>query len=159
MRRLTLLALIFGLWSCGGSSEDAEELKKYVESMKQLDSLNRQVQEAIARVDEPTVEMSKTDLDAARRLVGTYIDAVKNVGKPEYNDLRLAYESYLRKLELAQEQAVDTGRELTRERGNVAIALREIEKLTKRHYKSGIDLLWGRQKLEGEQPLKWPSSN
>ena len=156
MRRLAVLALVLTVWGCGGGQEDADDLKKYVNAMKKMDGYNKQVKDTITNLDEPSYEITKADLDKARRLVDTYVDEVRKVEQPAYRELRRAYDNYLRKLELAAEQAVDTGRELRRERGNVAIALREIENLTKRHYKSGVDLLWGRQNMGGEMPLQWP---
>ena len=51
--------------------------------------------------------------------------------------------------------AADQGRVLKRERGNVAIGVRHIEKLTKLHY-GAIDLLWTRQKIVDPFFLEWP---
>ena len=159
MRRLTILALVLAVWSCGGDQEKADELRKYASSMKQLESLNKQVAETLTRLNEPSYKISKEDLDTARRLVDSYVAAIEKVERPTWSQLRRVYDNYLTKLKEAQNIAVDTGRELGRERGNVGIALREIEKTTKRHYKSGIDLLWGRQNIVEEMPLKWPKTD
>lgn len=156
MRRLTILALVLAVWSCGSGQEEADELKKYASSMQQLDSLNKQVAETLTHLNEPSLEVSEADLEAARRLCAAYAAEVEKIERPTWSQLRRVYDNYLVKLKEAQEKAADTGRPLKQERGNVAIALGQIEKVTKRHYKSGIDLLWGRQKITDEMPLKWP---
>ncbi|NKB67641.1 MAG: hypothetical protein GKR89_11300 [Candidatus Latescibacteria bacterium] len=157
LRILSAGALALGLVACGGTSEEAIELKAYAEAMKGMDSLNRQIQQAAARMDEPSIEVTSSDLEAGRQLVASYIAALKKIPQPEDSDLRRAYDNYVVKVEQATELAADSGRELKQERGNIAIALRHIEKMTRRHYKSAVDLLWLRQKVEGEMPLAWPA--
>ena len=156
LRRLAVSVLVLVLWGCGGNEEEAEELKAYVAKMQQLEQYTRQISDYISRLDDPSIKITRADLDTARKLINDYIAAVEQIGSPEYDDLRRAYNNYLRKIAQAKDLAVDTGRELKRERGNVAIALRHIEKMTKQHYQSAIDLLWTRQRLPGEMPLKWP---
>ena len=72
-----------------------------------------------------------------------------------YRPLRLAYTTHLRQIEQATELAANKGNELRRERGNVAIGVRHIEKSTKMHF-NAIDVLWLRQKVTDPFPLAWP---
>ena len=156
LRRLAVFALILGLGGCGGVNEEAEELKVYVAKMQELESYTKKISDSIALLDEPSVQISIADLAAGRVLIDDYIAAVEKFALPEYDDLRRAYNNYVRKVNQAKELAADSGRELKAERGNVAIALRHIEKMTDQHFNSGVDLLWVRQKMPGEMPLKWP---
>ena len=156
LRILSVGALALGLVACGGVSEEAKELQAYAKVMEGMDSLNRQVQEAAIHMDEPSIEVTRSDLEAGRQLVASYLAALKEVEQPTYSSLRRAYDNYVTKVEQAIGLAADSGRELKQERGNIAIALRHIEKMTRRHYKSAVDLLWLRQKIEVEMPLKWP---
>ncbi len=156
LRRLAVFAMVLGLGGCGGVNEEAIELKAYVAKMQELESHTKKIRDSIARLDEPSVQISIADLAAGRRLVDDYIAAVEKIEFPEYDDLRRAFNNYLRKIKQAKDLAADSGRELKGERGNVAIALRHIEKMTTQHFNSGIDLLWVRQHMEDEMPLKWP---
>jgi len=156
LRRLAILALILGLGGCGGRNEEAEELKAYVKKMQTLESHIQKINDYIIRMDSPSIQISVADLAMGRKAIDDYIAAVEQIETPTYDDLRRAYDNYLRKIMQAKGLAVDTGRELKRERGNVAIALRHIEKMTRQHYKSAIDLLWVRQDIPDEMPLKWP---
>lgn len=156
LQRLAVFALILGLGGCGGVNEEAVELKAYVVKMQQLESYTKKISASIARLDEPSIQISVADLAAGRKLIDDYIAAVEKFALPEYDDLRRAYNNYLRKITQAKELAADSGRELKGERGNVAIALRHIEKMTVQHFNSAIDLLWVRQDMTDEMPLKWP---
>jgi hypothetical protein len=153
--RLALI-LIFVLGGCGGGNEDAEELKAYVVKMQEFESSTQQIRKYITRLDDRGVQISVADLAAGRKLIDEYCAAIGTIPPPNYDDLRRAFNNYVAKIEQAKELAANSGRDLSRERGNVAIGLRHIEKMTIQHYNSAIDLLWLRQKLPDEMPLKWP---
>jgi len=153
--RLALILMLV-LGGCGGGTEDADELKAYVVKMQQFESSTKKIRDYITRLDDRGVQISVADLAAGRNLIDEYCAAVSAIEPPIYDDLRRAYNNYVAKIEQAKELAADSGRDLSRERGNVAIGLRHIEKMTIQHYGSAIDLLWLRQKLPDEMPLKWP---
>jgi len=153
--RLALI-LVLVLGGCGGGNEEAEELKAYVVKMQQFESSTKKIRDYITRLDDHAIQISVADLAAGRNLIDDYCAAVGKIPPPEYDDLRRAFNNYLAKIEQAKELAADSGRELKRERGNVAIGLRHIEKMTIQHYASAIDLLWLRQKIPEKMPLKWP---
>jgi len=153
--RLALI-LVLVLGGCGGGNEDAEELKAYAVKMQGLESFTQKISDMITRLDSPSIQISVADLAAGRKLIDDYCAAVGEIGEINYDELRRAYNNYAAKIEQAKELAADSGRDLKRERGNVSIGLRHIEKMTIQHYGSAIDLLWLRQKLPGEMPLKWP---
>jgi len=153
--RLALI-LVFVLGGCGGGNEDAEELKAYVAKMQQFEGSSQKIRDHITQMDDHAIQISVADLAAGRKLIDEYCAAIGKIEAPNYDDLRRAFNNYAAKIEQAKELAADSGRDLRRERGNVAIGLRHIEKMTIQHYGSAIDLLWLRQKLPGEMPLKWP---
>jgi spore cortex formation protein SpoVR/YcgB (stage V sporulation) len=156
LRKLALVALAIGLCGCG---EDAErqELLDYVDKMKAFDPDNRRVVDFIRRLDDPSIEITAADLEAARRLIDEYIQQVQAIPSLDidFRELRVIHDLYGRKLAEAKAQAQDSGRELKRERGNVAIGMRHVEKMTDQHYKA-IDVLWLRKDFKEALPLKWP---
>jgi hypothetical protein len=156
LRKVAIFSLAIGFFGCGGGDKEALELQSYVDKIKALDGLNQKIASESTRINEPSIEITATDLVAARALISQYMVELGKIGDIEYNSLRRSYDSYLRKVEQATELAADSGRELKRERGNVVIGLRHIEKVTIMHYQSAIDLLWTRQKIESTMPLKWP---
>ncbi len=156
LRKLAICAFVFALGGCGGD-EEAAELKAHVAKLQQLDGLNRQVAEFITRLDQPSYEITAEDLEKARALINRYIAEIEKIPSVdiEYRELRVAHRTYGRKLAEAKTQATDSGRELKRERINVAIGMRYIEKMTELNYKA-IDVLWLRTDQPEEFPLKWP---
>jgi hypothetical protein len=157
LRSLTLCALALVLGGCGGGDEERVELKVYVDSMAAIDAMNRQVAGSSVDLDSPSHEITAADLAAARALVGRYLDEVQKQEGVDiaYRELRQAHNSYTRKLEQARELVADSGRELRRERGNVAIGMRHIEKMTRLHYRN-LDVLWLRTQQQGDFTLVWP---
>lgn len=155
-RKLAICTLVFALGGCGGD-EEAAELKAHVTKLQQFDGLNRQVAEFIARLDDPSYEIAESDLVDARGLIDRYVAEIGKIPSIdiEYRELRVAHDLYGRKLAEAKNQAADSGRELKRERGNVAIGMRYIRQMTELNYKA-IDVLWFRKDQPEEFPLKWP---
>ncbi len=156
-RTLTLCLLALLLGGCGDGSEERAELKRYVERMGGLQEMNRQIVAAIVRLDQSAEEISAEELQAARELIRRYVARVQEIKSVDisYRELRVAHDLYSRTLAQANELAVDTGRELRRERGNVAIAARHVEKVTRQHYKA-LDVLWLRTDQQEPFPLTWP---
>ena len=160
LRALIVASVAVGFLGCGGGTEEADELRKYVDSLKGFEEMNRQVSDHITLLDSPSIDVTAADLQKGRDLVDNYIaELAKLDGEFVSTELRRAFQNYYRKVQQAKELGADSGRDIKRERGNVAIALRHIEKYTKSHYAAGVDLLWGRMKIEGEMPLKWPAQS
>ena len=156
LRKVAIFSLVVGFWGCGGGNEEALELQSYVDKIKTMEGLNQKIANEAKRLNEPSIEITVADLVSARAMISQYIAELAKIGDIEYSDLRRSYDNYLRKVEQATELAADSNRELKRERGNVVIALRHIEKMSIQHYNAAIDLLWTRQKMDGPMPLKWP---
>ncbi|MEW6749923.1 MAG: hypothetical protein AB1505_02980 [Candidatus Latescibacterota bacterium] len=154
---LAAVGLVFAVAACGGGERDARELREYVARMRQADPLNQRVAELSLRLDQPANEITAEDLVQARELVERYIAEMEEASGSHigYQELRIVHDLYLRKLAEARDLAADTGRDLRRERGNVAIALRHIEKLTRQHHKA-LDVLWLRTDQPTALALQWP---
>ena len=158
VRTIAICALLFALMGCDGSSQRVAEIRAYVEKIQQLDALNQRVDEFITRLDQTgEYEITEADLHEARRLIVNYVAEIQKIPSSDIvsRELRVTHDLYGRKLAEANNLAVDSGRELRRERGNVAIAMRHLEKMTKQHYQA-IDVLWLRANQPDELPLKWP---
>lgn len=156
LKVLAVTALAVGLVGCGNDAEK-QDLIKYVNTLKGFDGKNREVIRQIEILDDPSKDVTAADLQQARQLIADYIGELKKIDpvQMEYRPLRLAYTTHLRQIEQATELAADKGNDLRRERGNVAIGVRHIEKSTKLHF-NAVDVLWLRQKVEDPFPLAWP---
>jgi hypothetical protein len=156
LKTLAVAVLTVGLVGCGGD-EDRLELVSYVNNMKQLDDKHREITQRIEILDDPSNEITASDLQEARQIIDSYIAEIEKTDPTEmkYRPLRIAYTSHFKKLTQAAELAKDQGKELRRERGNVAIGVRHIEKTTRLHF-TALDVLWLRQKVKEPFPLKWP---
>ncbi|MFT5085914.1 MAG: hypothetical protein ACI906_000324 [Candidatus Latescibacterota bacterium] len=156
LKALAVVALAVGLIGCGGEEEKLD-LIKYVNTLKGFDSKHDEIIRQIELLDDPSREVTEADLQNARQLIADYVAELEKVDPVEmvYRPLRLAYTTHLRQIEQATELAANKGNELRRERGNVAIGVRHIEKSTKMHF-NAIDVLWLRQKVTDPFPLAWP---
>ncbi len=156
LKTLAVAVLIMGFMGCGEDVEK-QDLLNYVNTMKGFEGKNREVISQIELLDDPSRDVTVADLQNARQLIADYIGDLKKVDpvKMEYRPLRLAYTTHLRQIEQATELAADKGNDLRRERGNVAIGVRHIEKSTKLHF-NAVDVLWLRKKVETPFPLMWP---
>lgn len=158
-RKLAVLVLAVGLVACGGEETERQILLDYVGQMQKLDGKNKQIVETIEHLRKPLSEISEQDLAKARRLINDYVTELKELVPDDldYKELRLAHNLYVTKVADAIPLSGDKGRELRREKSNVDIGVRHIEKFTKRHYKA-VDILWLQRKLADPYPLVWPSS-
>ncbi len=156
LKTLAVAVLTVGLVGCGGDEEKLE-LVAYVNMLKQLDGKHSEIVAQIDILDDPSNEITAADLQKARQMISNYVAELEKVDSTDmiYRPLRIAYTSHFKKLEQAAELAKDQGKELRRERGNVAIGVRHIEKTTDLHF-TALDVLWLRQKIEDPFPLKWP---
>lgn len=158
-RKLAVLVLAVGLVACGSEEAERQILIDYVEQMQKLDNKNRQIVKTIEHLRKPLSEIAEPDLAKARRLINDYVTELKGLVPDDldYKELRLAHNLYVTKVAEAIPLSGDKGRELRREKSNVDIGVRHIEKLTKRHYKA-VDILWLQRKLTYPYPLAWPSN-
>jgi len=156
LKVLAVVALAVGLMGCGGEGEKLD-LIKYVNTLKGFDSKHHEIIRQIEFLDDPSRDVTEADLQNARQLIDDYIAELKKIDPVEmvYRPLRLAYTTHLRQIEQASELAINKGNDLRRERGNVAIGVRHIEKSTKLHF-NAVDVLWLRQKIQDPFPLAWP---
>ena len=156
LRSVTMLVLAIGLMACGGN-ENQLELISYVKKLKEFDDKNREILKQIEILDDPSIDVSAEDLQEVREMVATYIADLEKIDpvEMEYRALRLAYTTHMRQVSQANELSSDKGNELRRERGNVAIGVRHIEKFTKLHF-NAVDVLWLREEVVEPFPLAWP---
>ena len=155
-RKLAVLVLVtVALVGCGTEEEDKQILIDYVTKLKELDAKNRQVVETIEHLRKPISEISEGDLAKARQLINEYVAKLQAFPRDlTYRELRVTHNLYVDKVAQAIELSGDKGREMRREKSNVDIGVRHIEKFTKRHH-NGMNVLWDRHKLP-DFPLEWP---
>jgi hypothetical protein len=153
---LSFVVLVIGVNGCGKDEEERKELVGYVEKLAVLGASNDKVIKWIETLDDPSFQMQPEDLQNARDLIAEYVEKLGEIDPTQmsYRELRVTHNLYLTKMTDAIRLAADQDRVLKRERGNVAIGVRHIEKLTKLHY-GAIDLLWTRQKIVEPLPLDW----
>tara|TARA_B100000902_G_scaffold57687_1_gene64611 strand:- start:1201 stop:1686 length:486 start_codon:yes stop_codon:yes gene_type:complete len=153
---LSFVVLVIVVSGCGKGEEERKELEDYVEKLEVLGDSNGNVVKWIETLDDPSFQMEPEDLQQARDLIAEYVGKLGEIDPTQmsYRELRVTHNLYLTKMQDAIRLAADQGRELKRERGNVAIGVRHIEKLTKLHY-GAIDLLWTRQKIGEPLSLDW----
>ena len=155
LRKLAVVALTVGLVGCGTEEEDKQILIDYVTKLKELDDKNRQVVATIEHLRKPISEISEGDLAKARQLINEYVAELHTFPRDlTYRELRVTHNLYVDKVAQAIELSGDKGREMRREKSNVDIGVRHIEKFTKRHH-NGMNVLWDRHKLP-DFPLEWP---
>ena len=154
-RKLAVLTLALGLVGCGTEEEDKRILIEYVTKLKKLDDKNRQIVDTIEHLRKPLSEISEADLVKARQLINDYVAQLQTFPRDlTYRELRVTHNLYVDKASQAIELSGDKGREMRREKSNVDIGVRHIEKFTKRHH-NGMSVLWDRHKLP-DFPLEWP---
>lgn len=155
LRKLAVLALAVGLGGCGTEEEDKQVLVEYVAQLKQFDQKNARIVVIIEHLREPLSEISVEDLAEARQIINEYVAQLKTLPRDlPYRELRVTHNLYVDKVSLAIELSGDKGREMRREKSNVDIGVRHIEKFTKRHH-NGMLVLWERHKMP-DFPLVWP---
>ncbi len=154
-RIMAVLALAVGLVGCGTEEEDKRILIEYVTKLKGLDGKNRQIVDTIEHLRKPISEISEGDLAKARQLINDYVAELQAFPRDlTYRELRVTHNLYVDKVSQSIELSGDKGREMRREKSNVDIGVRHIEKFTKRHH-NGMNVLWDRHNLP-DFPLEWP---
>ena len=156
LRNLTILALVVGLSACSTENEDKEMLVQYINTMTKLADKNEQIVESIKHLRKPMDQISEQDLAEARALINSYVSDVQTMFPRDlsYRELRVTHNLYVDKVSQSVDLAGDKGREMRREKSNVAIGVKHIARFTGRHY-NGMLVLWERHKLT-DFPLEWP---
>ena len=156
LRNLAILALVVGLSACSSEDEDKAILVQYVKTMTSLADKNKQIVESIKHLRKPFDQISEQDLVEARELINNYVSDVESMFARDlsYRELRVTHNLYVDKVSQAVELSGNKGREMKREKSNVAIGVKHIARFTERHY-NGMLVLWERHKLT-DFPLEWP---
>jgi spore cortex formation protein SpoVR/YcgB (stage V sporulation) len=155
LRKLAVLALVLSLSGCSTEAEDKQVLIDYVAQLQALDDKNKQVAETIEHLRKPIGEISAGDLATARQLIVDYVTQLQALPRDlSYRELRVTHNLYVDKVTMAIELSGDKGREMRREKSNVDIGVRHIEKFTRRHH-NGMNVLWDRHRLP-DFPLTLP---
>ncbi len=155
LKKLAILMLAVGLGGCGTEEEDKQLLIAYVAELKKLDEKNERIVRTIEHLRKPISEISERNLVEARQLINDYVAQLQTLPQDlPYRELRLTHNLYVEKVSQSIELSGDKGREMKREKSNVDIGVRHIEKFTKRHH-NGMSVLWERHRLP-DFPLEWP---
>jgi hypothetical protein len=155
LKKLAILMLAVGLGGCGTEEEDKQMLIAYVAELKKLDEKNERIVRTIEHLRKPISEISERNLVEARQLINDYVAQLQTLPQDlPYRELRLTHNLYVEKVSQSIELSGDKGREMKREKSNVDIGVRHIEKFTKRHH-NGMSVLWERHRLP-DFPLEWP---
>ena len=156
LRKLAILVLAIGLVGCSTEEEDKQVLVQYINTMTNMADKNKQIVEAIKHLRKPIDQISAQDLADTRALINSYVSDLQTSFPRDlsYRELRVTHNLYVDKVSQAVELSGDKGREMKREKSNVAIGVKHIARYTERHY-SGMQILWERNKLS-DYPLSWP---
>ncbi len=156
LRKLAILVLAIGLVGCSTEEEDKQVLVQYINTMMKMADKNKQIVEAIKHLRKPIDQISAKDLADTRALINSYVSDMQTLFRRDlsYRELRVTHNLYVDKVSQAVELSGDKGREMKREKSNVAIGVKHIARYTERHY-SGMQILWERNKLS-DYPLSWP---
>ena len=156
LRKLAILVLAIGLVGCSTEEEDEQVLVQYINTMTKMADKNKQIVEAIKHLRKPIDQISAQDLADTRALINSYVSDLQTSFPRDlsYRELRVTHNLYVDKVSQAVELSGDKGREMKREKSNVAIGVKHIARYTERHY-SGMQILWERNKLS-DYPLSWP---
>ena len=156
LRKLAILVLAIGLVGCSTEEEDKQVLVQYINTMTNMADKNKQIVEAIKHLRKPIDQISAQDLADTRALINSYVSDMQTLFRRDlsYRELRVTHNLYVDKVSQAVELSGDKGREMKREKSNVAIGVKHIARYTERHY-SGMQILWERNKLS-DYPLSWP---
>ena len=156
LRKLAILVLAIGLVGCSTEEEDEQVLVQYINTMTKMADKNKQIVEAIKHLRKPIDQISAQDLADTRALINSYVSDMQTLFRRDlsYRELRVTHNLYVDKVSQAVELSGDKGREMKREKSNVAIGVKHIARYTERHY-NGMQILWERKKLS-DYPLSWP---
>ena len=121
LRKLAIMALVLGLFGCSTEEEDKQVLIDYVTQLKALDDKNKQIAVNIEHLRNPIGEISAEDLATARQLIVDYVTQLQALPRDlSYRELRVTHNLYVDKVTMAIELSGDKGREMRREKSNVA---------------------------------------
>ena len=158
LRNLAILALVLGLGlgGCSTEEEDKALLLDYVNTLTKMAEKNKQVVESIKHLRKPLDQISEQDLATTRELINSYVSDLQTLFPRDlsYRELRVTHNLYVDKVSQAINLSGDKGREMRREKSNVAIGVKHIARFTARHH-NGMLVLWERHKLP-DFPLLWP---
>ena len=158
LRKLAILALAVGLGGCGTEEEDKQVLIDYVSRLEKMAEKDKKIVEYIKHLRKPLSEISAADLADARQLIMGYVAELEAMPRDlSYRELRVTHNLYADKVAQAVELSGDKGREMRREKSNVAIGVKHIARFTRRHH-NGMSVLWERHNLS-DFPLKFPSDD
>lgn len=156
LKKLAILALAIGLVGCSTEEEDKAVLIDYVNTMAKMADKNEQIVKTIKHLRKPIDQISEQDLVIARELINSYVSDLQTMFPRDlsYRELRVTHNLYIDKVSQAIELSGNKGREMRREKSNVAIGVKHIARFTERHH-NGMLVLWERHKLS-DFPLVWP---
>ncbi len=160
LRRLTLIALVLGLWGCGGEEERIKELISYVRTIQAFDSYNARVEAYILQFDEVSIPVTEEDLEKARALLEEYAAVVAEADLGDGLDdsmLRNTHGLYIRTFAETRILARDETGNIRRQAQSIAIGFRNLRRSIEDRVYPSIDVLLSREGLEGgENALVWP---
>lgn len=154
---LTTLALALG---CGSKEEEAAELKAYVLQIKKFESYNERVEQTIVRFDDPTQDITREDILAARALLRDYAADVQAVTPPTETQAKNTHGLYARTFDDASQMANDETGDIRRQSQSVAIGMRNLRRAVEDRVYPSFGVLLARYELVGEDyELSWPQSD
>ena len=161
-RRLTLIALVLGLWGCGGEEERIKELVSYVRTIQAFDSYNKRVEVYILQFDEVSIPVTHEDLEKARALLEEYAVVVAEADIGDGLDdsmLRNTHGLYIRTFDETRILARDETGDMRRQAQSIAIGFRNLRRSIEDRVYPSIDVLLAREGLDGgENALVWPKA-
>ncbi|MBQ41016.1 MAG: hypothetical protein CME15_01035 [Gemmatimonadetes bacterium] len=165
LRRLTAitLTLIVGLWGCS-EKERIDELLTYHKAVQKFSEFTEGIQRFIILFDDPSTQVTASDLDKALVLLDEFAAAVGKVeeelGGLEDATLRHTHGLFVRAFPEARElandkKAIEEGN-LKRQAQSIAIGLRRLRRVLEDRVYPSIELLLAREGREGEgYDLMW----
>ncbi len=160
LRRLTLIALVLGLWGCSTEEDRIEELVSYVKTIQGFDSYNARVEVYILQFDEVSIPVTAEDLVKARALLEEYSAVVEGADLGDGLDdsmLRNTHGLYIRTFDETRILARDETGDIRRQAQSIAIGFRNLRRSIEDRVYPSIDVLLAREGLEGgENALVWP---
>ena len=161
LRRLTLIALVLGLWGCGEEAR-IKELTTYVKAIQNFNSYNERVERYILQFDEVSLQVTQEDLVKARALLEEYAAVVARFeedfgGDLDDSMLRNTHGLYVRIFDDTRILARDETGDMRRQAQSIAIGFRNLRRSIEDRVYPSLEVLLTREGLEGgENALVWP---
>ena len=159
LRRLTAitLTLIVGLWGCS-EKERIDELLAYHKTVQKFSEFTEGIQRYITLFDDPSTQVTASDLDKALVLLDEFAAAVGKVeeelGGLEDATLRHTHGLFVRAFpearELANDKKAIAEGNMRRQAQSIAIGLRRLRRVLEDRVYPSIELLLAREGREGE---------